>query len=108
MLDYYYDLYRNEYREDNDDNIEDIHQFCDTNVNELSKKDCIQLINEQFGDIINAILEHRSEFDDDLFDGFRNDIEIYHCLAYYSLLSYIKEKIYDNNLSDADTEINDD
>ena len=77
-------------------------------INELSKKNCIQLINEQFGDIINAILERRSEFDDELFDGFRNDIEIYNCLAYYSLLSYIKEKIYDNILSDEDTEINDD
>jgi hypothetical protein len=103
MLDYYYDLFINEYGDDDDG--ANIFEFCDTNAIGLSKNECIQLINEQFEDQINAMNEYHIHYGIELiYEVFedRNLMRIYHILAFLAMKTYILEKINDN-LSDADT-----
>jgi hypothetical protein len=90
MLDYYYALYKDE--TDDYFNEDNCHEFCDTTASRLFINDCNELINEQFGDQIGAIQSYTNEFGElDL-----SLPNIYNILAYWSLITYIREKIEDH------------
>ena len=102
MLDYYYDLFKNEYNNVYDE--DHIHEFCDTTASNLLFNECIQLINERFGNQLIAIKEYMDEYGDiPIYD---NDIKrTYHILAYLALKRYIdEENDYNRRYLDNDTD----
>jgi hypothetical protein len=94
MLDYYYDLYRKKDGEDTDN----IHEFCHNYAFKMNREECIQLIEEVFKDIFNAIVEYEDEYKYDLIDTFKdhtfkNYVFIYNILACFTMNKYITEKL---------------
>jgi hypothetical protein len=105
MLDYYYDVFKNDYNDYHDD--DNIYQFCDNIASRLSKNECIQLINEQFGDQLTAIQEYINEYGDiPIYDN--NVYRTYLILAYLALKTYINNQNNDETLSQASTVNNND
>jgi hypothetical protein len=106
MLDYYFDDFKEYYYKKNNnknDDDDEINEYCDNRASEIYYIQCLEIINEKFGDPLEAIKSYLEEYGE--IPIYNNDIgRTHHILAFHAMNQYIKERLKEEEEEEQENE----